>query len=380
VTELKAFVITPDSIPTGYDSIAGEDPVAGLSALGRALLASPAWPDSVGATVISGWEPKLVLAGWFPASTENQLIHLRNELAETRVRYFSYPEVEAAVGQLAERLRSALPDLEEWAFAAIPRGGLILLGMLSYSLELKAGQLEDSHKRPTVLVDDCVISGRRMRSAVTASPAPRLAIASLVSTPELRSRFIEHHGPRLETFCSPIDLTDTAPERYGDAYPEWRERWSSRTDDIWIGRPEHVAFPWNEPDVSLWNDESGRSELAWRLVPPERCLKNRTRLGPELEVFELGSGPMRQAPGIVDLAVADSVVAVDLATARALSLDGTAAQIWKVLMRTGSVDDTIRAIAGEFGDTPRVESETREFLAELEKRGLIGRFDDSEAP
>jgi len=67
-----------------------------------------------------------------------------------------------------------------------------------------------------------------------------------------------------------------APEQEDD-YASWQSRWQERAEErsYFVGRPEPVAFAWNEPDLKMWNEVTHQEENPWRLLPPELCLKHR---------------------------------------------------------------------------------------------------------
>ncbi|MGB9880883.1 MAG: hypothetical protein ACPLRM_08985, partial [Anaerolineae bacterium] len=80
------------------------------------------------------------------------------------IRRITYRQAEAATKQLAAQLVGAFgaAELSRFAYAAIPRGGLIVLGMLSYVLDLKPDALMSlATDVPLVVVDDAAYSGAR---------------------------------------------------------------------------------------------------------------------------------------------------------------------------------------------------------------------------
>ncbi len=374
MTSLKTFTIGPDLIPVGYSAVVAGDPVDQLDALGRALVASPEWPPDVTATISADPGPVLLLTGRFSDEDDMQLATLLDELIHTRIRYVDYPEVETVAERLATALRSEIPDLDDWSFAAVPRGGLIVLGILSYLLDLAPSRIValDAPVDSLVVIDDCSLSGARIQTALSSLKADRAAVGTLYSVPAigaaLRSR------TELVTFVSGEDLADTAPARYGTEHERWLARWHQRGDYLWVGTTDHLVFPWNEPDIGLWNETEGRLKLAWRLIPPERCLKNRTFSAHEatLRHFVRAAGPIRQGQGVVDLPIGDELVVVDLAGSRTLTLTGTAAAMWISIMAEGTTAGAAAALAVAYEvDVVDLERDIDDFTDRLSGEGLI---------
>lgn len=252
-------------------------------ALARAITSGPGWQDMAGSRllVVDGEDPHLVAVGRFDAAGRARLAAFQT-LLQTQLPalvYLNYPEVERAVQELADRLRAELGDeaLATASFVGVPRGGLIVLGMLAYVLGLRSEQLGRVDGRPVVVVDDIVISGNRMlRWLAEHEPREPVLIATLFSAPPLRRTAVA--DARVAAVVSARDLTDRSPAVGTGEHESWSDRWRSREPDVkswFLGQTEHVCFPWNEPDIAVWNPVLERVERAWRLVPPELCLKHR---------------------------------------------------------------------------------------------------------
>lgn len=333
-------------------------------------------------------------------------------MASTRWQV-EYGEAEALSGRLAQRLREVLSP-EEMAVAewrGIPRGGLIVLGMLAYHLDLPRHRLpggsgpggrpdptvdprlppereagsggprgaagasalpdpdsdavaaSDSRPAPLaappaaplVLVDDCALSGLRLRQTLEALAAEpggaerTVVVAHLLSAPALRRAVVEGE-PRVRACLAGADLADLSETLYPDpeARRVWRRRWAERlaTDRrYWLGMPRMVSFPWGEPDRPFWNDATERVEDGWRFVPPHRCLKNRTALARELPPTPV-AGPFWQ--------LADEVAWGDFppvlwlcqtATQQVYSLEGTARLAWKALVTGRGTEGAAEVLA-----------------------------------
>lgn len=322
----------------------------------------------------------MVLRGTAPDETERlrlgSLLHrLRAEL-----RVVTYAQAERDCAQLAAELVAAVPELREARFEAIPRGGLIVLGMLSYLLDLRVDQLAPRHdpERLLVLVDDCAFTGLRARQALAARSPSRAVIAHLYSPPPLRRALAREPGV---TACvAARDLRDET----ADALPALSERHSRETrwrerlgDRPWYGLSEPVVFPWNEPDSPFWNSLAGRAENGWRLIAPHRNLKARGKLGdPELlsPGREAGWG-WRLAEGVAWGDFDGVIWLCRLADRQVFSLTDVAADLWRWTAAGGS-EPAVAARAAEVYsvDAERIRRDMAELFAELTAEGLMERW------
>ena len=260
--------------------------------IARAIASSPAWRAMPGARlmVVEGDSPHLVVVGRLDDAARARLYGLQTVLDRhlPTLLYVTYRAAEVAAQDLATRLLGVLgDDLGGRSLVGIPRGGLIVLGMLAYALGMNQARLGrgsgDGHG--LVVVDDVAISGGRLiRWLDEHRPAKPIVAATLFSTPELRETAVK--DPRVSAVISARDLTDRARTLEGDGYVQWRERWSQREPGavFFVGQTEHVCFPWNEPDIAVWNPVLERIERAWRLVPPELCLKHRAGSPPDPDI------------------------------------------------------------------------------------------------
>lgn len=373
MSRLQATTITPGDLPSGYHSLAPGPPAEQLAALGRALVSSPNWPPELHVAVSDGADPVLVLAGHPDEAASAQLSHMAAELSRTRIRYVDYPAAELLAERLASNLLAGLGSVAGWKFAAVPRGGHVVLGFLSYLLDLDHSQIvEASAPVPSLLlVDDCAISGERIRGWLTDVKAAQVGVATLTASAGL-DEIIMSAEPAVAHFFSGEILSDLAPDIYGPDYPRWRERWSSRNDGLWVGRTEYVAFPWNEPDQAVWPRDSDMAMAAWKLIPPERCLKNRTGDGDPVLRFQRGQGPVRQATGIVDIPTADGVIVVDTVNQRCLDLTGSAGAMWAALVEEGTREGAGERMVSSYDvDRPTIDRDLGAFLERLSGDGLL---------
>ena len=246
-------------------------------------------------------------------------------------------------------------------FRPIPRGGWIVLGLLAYHLELPRERLHpaalEGSNGPLVLVDDCALSGLRLRQALAAVPQDRpVIVAHLFSCPELR-RAVLAAEPRVVACIAAHDLADQSRALFPDPaeHAAWRRRWSERLDvdrRYWLGLPELVAFPWNEPDRPFWNPATGRVEDGWRFVPPHLCAKNRARLAaglPEVARRRIGEddGSARwwSSDAVAWGEFDDEVWLVNTRAETVFSLRGTASLAWRTVVAGGGEATAAAALA-----------------------------------
>ena len=385
---LSAIVLLRGPLPTGLEAAyrgASADPP--LLTLARALTASRGWPSTRPAVIVARPHPTpvLVAIGRFDdvdqARIQALAVQLRTVLPRTRV--LDHATAEAACERLAERLEERFGGdaIATMRFVGVPRGGLIVLGMLAYALGLRPAQLEagrdgGSLDAPLVVVDDSVISGLRMRQVLTQRPERRLVVACLHSHPDARAA-LQERDRRIVDVLSAHDLHDHAPGDHGEAYLAWRERWLERAhpECVWVGRPEHLVYPWSEPDLGAWNPVTEREEPGWTLMPPEACLAHRRaprRSALRAQLQPQPAGPLRPADHVVHAALGSEAVIADLDGAACYALEGASAALWAALLERGGVDAAAEAIARDYDVERDVARADAEALAdELHGAGLI---------
>lgn len=312
---------------------------------------------------------------WLPAQIQSQLPHLR---------YVSWKQAEADVAELARKLVDEFGSqwVREMRYAGIPRGGLIVMGMLAYALDLDPSRMSNDPDggRPLVLVDDCALSGLRSMEFVRAqsNDVDRVVLAHLYSHPDLRGA-IRDEEPRVLAAVAARDLSDLAPGLEGDQLSDWRSRWQQRArgQGYWVGRPEHVVFPWAEPDLGFWDEATGETRAGWRLVPPEGCLKNRGEPGSDLlrlHIQPVDGGGLQLAPGTFHGEVEGQVLVAEIESGEVIALGGVAADLWHAFQTPDSPETALDRLATRYG-TPRetLRSDAEAFFGELHKRGFIIR-------
>jgi hypothetical protein len=311
-------------------------------------------------------------------------VHLGGVLARARAhpRRLTYEDAEADAKTLAAALVAAFGqhEIKGFSYTAIPRGGFFVLGMLSYVLDLPGKALKPrSSGEPLVVVDDCSLSGARIRNFLDADDTPQMVFAHLYSHPELRSA-IRTQEPRVLACLSAGDLYDLAPETYPDedAYRAWQARWRERFQGqrYWIGLPELVIFPWSEPDFPIWNPVMNRVEDTWRLAPPDRCLKNWGRLGlsPRADSKRTLRSPDDVAYSLED----DNLTLCRLKTEQVYGLHGAATEMWRALAAYGDPAIVVQHLYSRYDvDEATLSHDVDNFIRSMLESGLLELCNES---
>lgn len=300
-----------------------------------------------------------------------------------RPTILSYKQVERDVQVLAADLLDAFGQsaVHSFQYSAIPRGGGFVLSILSYILDLSPGQLgwNEGDSVPLIVVDDCSLSGARFAQYLAEVPKRPIIFASLYAHPALRKAILENE-PDVLNCISARDLTDLAPQLYPtpEAYKSWRQRWETRSKGkhYWIGLPEMVIFPWNEPDRLAWNPETNQVENNWRLASPDRCLKNWALLGmpPRADV--------KAAVRIPD-PVAFSLQENDISLYNSrddmvYGLSGVSADIWRGLAAYGDLSATRAHLLTRYEvDEARLTADIQSLVDTLFANGLLEAVDEA---
>lgn len=355
--------LSPEEVERYRRELALTDGATALSTLAEAVAASGDWAELPTASVaVSGpAEPGIGVFGRFDTAQarwiERQLRNLSPSLS--RLRYVGWARAERDCERLAAALSRRLgPEaLASARFAAVPRGGAVVLAILSYLLDLEPSVLTPSAAgHPLVVVDDCALSGARLRRHLGEIEAVGAVCAHLYSHNDLRAALVAG-DPRIADCVAAHDLRDFAPEIFGDRYREWLRQRQRRLpgERLWLGFTEHVCFAWGEPERPLWDPDRRQLRLGWNLLPPSHCLRHRPASG--------GSRPKlrRRSVGRRGLRLAESVVVGEL--------DGRT-----VVGKLGS--DAVLGLsdsAGPMLDALLAHGETAAAAAALDSRWQIGR-------
>ena len=337
-------------------------------------------------------QPLIAVFGYFDASAETKLKALgwQVDWSLSHLRYVDYRQAEADCTLLAEALvaRFGQEELQRLRFTAIPRGGLIVLGILSYILKLNPRQLSDGNTNegvpvegPLVVVDDCALTGLRFGQFLKQFPSQEVVFAHLYSHPDLRQSILEQEE-QVVACLSAHDLHDYAPEQKGSAYEAWRQRVSARSHDqcYWVGLTDHICFPWNEPDFALWNPVTEREEPGWRVLPPDLCLKNRVAIGEEplpVQIQPEARGPLKPPADVLFGTLTNELIIGKAETGVSYTLEGTAAAMWQAIIRQGNIDDVVADLLERYDvERTALRADVADFVAQLQEIELL--IDESE--
>jgi hypothetical protein len=295
-------------------------------------------------------------------------------LMQRRGYHVDYAAAERLCGGLAASLlaRFGRAELHTFAYAAIPRGGFIVLGMLAYLLDLPADRLLAQDDAPVMLVDDCALSGLRFVTQQQRFTGRPMVFAHLLSTPALRAALLTSY-PELLAVIAARDLQDMTAHLWPDpdAREAWAERWAARRGERpWNGITEHVTFAWSEPDAPVWNPVTGQAETLWRTAAPDRCLRNWSGL----HMAPVGHGVRAwRSPDHVVYAVEDErVLLVDRRTEMVYALEGTAALLWRALAAYGDPDVIVAQLAGRYPAPPlQLRRDLADLIADLQTLDLV---------
>lgn len=354
------------------------DNSAALDALALALSVSKTWRAWQQPSVLVRHEPEphLAVVGRF-TRVELEQVALRARAVGSsclRLRWIDESEARLACEQLAAKLRSVLTpsELETARFTAIPQGGLVVLAMLADAMKLDPSQLrvEDDQDRLTIVVDDCAFSGRRFFEFLHAGPqSGRIVFAPVYTTEILRSRIVARE--RTVTAClSAEDIASQEPA-CADALSPWLDGAYCFANTV------PIAFPWNEPDRSIWDPFRERPLSTWPIVPPDRCVKNQPRSADiSVPVLFTAStpGPVGPADTVLYGELDAGIVLLDLATDQVALLDDVASESWRALVRAGSVAGAASELASAYEvDVVTLDRDLRQLVEQLQSSGFLVR-------
>ena len=94
-----------------------------------------------------------------------------------------------------------------------------------------------------------------------------------------------------------------------------------------------------------------------------------------VELVDTGPEPRYRRPDHVGVSEdPDVLVLLDLRTGERPVLGFPAAEVWRLLVSTGSVRATVDELELEFPDTPSLAADTAAFVNEMESQGLVERI------
>ena len=310
-----------------------------------------------------------------------RLAALGSQLREqsARMRFVDYAQAETDCEVLSARLLEhySHSDLDSFSYVAIPRGGLVVLGILSYVLNLRPSQLEPNlaAAKPLVVVDDCALSGLRFRRLLARTASAHVVFAHLYSVPELRRAILEAESRvkccvAAQDLASPRNNSDMDPAEY----QAWLDRWVERAgaERYWVGPSEAVCFAWSEPEHQFWNETLGRVESGWHFSPPSRCLKNKWTFGlpPKVVATRSWVAPTSVVYGFFD----GSVWLCNTDTQQVYSLNGAAADIWFSVAAYGDLDAALQYLLSEYAiDEASLRNDMSSLVDDLVGCGLLCR-------
>lgn len=357
---------------------------AALIALATAIRASPGWSDKAEIAFLIRVEPEPVLGILCDGDVDTHRIAIQARTFEStigRLLYIGYRQVEEAVTALADRLRSQLGvrEVRSFSYVAIPRGGLIVLGMLASMLDLPRAQVSAQavSNGPLVVVDDCAQSGARFGAFLASRAELQVIFAHLLSPPELRAA-IEEREPRVVACVAARDLHDDGPEPPlangdGEAHRQWEARLGSQR--YWVGNCERLCFPWNEPDRLIWNPVAEEVEPAWKLVPPPYCFKaGGAAAKPDIQVQPGSHGRLCPSPAVLFGRWNRETVVARIDSGEVLRLPGSADAMWWALVKTGDLAAAHRELTSRYEiDAQTLRTDLSNFLEVLLQRDLMER-------
>jgi hypothetical protein len=384
--EVHAFAailkLEPDSLLHYRRTLRLKSDRAALAALSTAIGRSSGWPSRSDVLFVLRPEPEPVL-GIVAASgaVPTDLLAAQARAIERgigRLRYFDDRQARRAAEVLAGNLVQQFGgDLQHCRFKVIPRGGLIVLGMLASSLDLRPEQLEEGGADSgfLVIVDDCALSGARFGSFIAAEPAKQIVFAHLCSPASFR-RALATREPRVVASIAAYNLLEPDLEVSSESYRVAQSRWFDRLgpERYVLSDCERVCFPWNEPDRLIWNPVAQQAELAWKIVPPQRCFKRVSIDGSavRIQIQPRGRGPFCPSPEVVFGRTGHETIVAQLDSGLTYRLGGSASDMWWALLKTGNTEDAQGLLSRMYDVDPEVlRSDLDELVRSLLEQGLM---------
>lgn len=293
------------------------------------------------------------------------------------LRYVDYKQAEGDCACLAAKLLGlySRQELKDFFFTAVPRGGIIVLGMLSYILDIQPAQLQTAMEscQPLIIVDDCSLTGARFTHFLSQTTNSHVVFAHLYSHPDLRRALLEKE-PRLRHCLAAHDLKDHSRENYPDPaqYKAWQAQWKKLMgpDEVWHGQPDLICFAWSEPGRVFWNPVTKRKEGGWKFLPPHFCLKNKAGLG--LPPRAVAKREWQLSTSVVSGSFDNLLWLCRVDTRQVYSLNSVSADMWRALAGYGNLDAAVEYLLGQYDmDEASLRSDLQTFANELLANGLL---------
>ena len=349
-----------------------------LLVIARGIASSPLWSMMPEAEIrVRLSPPEITVVGLFDPADIARLKALawQTKHALYTLRYVRYTDLEEDCRLLVSKLNERVdPDqLKKYYYTCIPRGGLIVLGVLSYLLGLEPWQLEPPPvpDAPVVVVDDCAVTGRRFAQFLQKNQSDTIIFAPLYSSAELRSA-IETREPRVRACISAHDLESCLYSNENDQRA-FQEIFGSDlfTSDYWKGLTEYICFAWNEPNFVFFNPVTKKVEGNWTIFPHEMCLKNGPVRIPVSVQPDIGT-EFCVAGDVVTIHGDDSVTIDNLVTHDRYLLKGIAAEMWNALMECGTQEALFTKFLNEYDiDHITLERDISDFTRNLISKGIL---------
>jgi hypothetical protein len=360
-----------------YSKELGLNPSNALEALARAVASSPMWLKMPTCTIVVKKHPipALSIVGSLDEVGEARLSALAQQIREgcNDLLYVDYFRAEAFCHILAKKLVKRFgKDIENFHFYSIPRGGTIVLGILSYLLNLNPRQLNSQipPEATLLVVDDCALSGKRFGDFLRENSSQKIVLATLFSHSGLKSAILNRE-PRVLDHISAHDLK---PQKTLGKNVDIQAKVEANLGEerYWIGRLGYLCFAWTEPDWLFLNPASDSIESGWRILPPEKCLKNFSLKMPQIFIQPIGHGSIRPSQNVIFLSQPRKVLLCNMASGETCSLEGHAADMWMAIVKRGDIEAVLKDIlAISHPDEPDLESDLRELIEDLVSNGFL---------
>jgi hypothetical protein len=349
-----------------------------LIIIARGIASSPLWSLMPGTELrVRLSPPEILVSGNFDPAAISRLkvLALQTKHALSTLKYVRYTDLEDDCRFLASALeeRVGRDYLRKCCFTCMPRGGLVILGILSYVLGLERWQLETPLSRdvPLVVIDDCALSGKRFFEFLRKNPGDTIIFAPLYSTPGLRSA-IEAREEKVSICISARDIGSCVhPSEEGRRAFEEIFTSDPSTSDYWKGFTEYLCFAWNEPDCVFFNAVTHKTEGKWTVFPQEVCLKN----GPVRIPVTILRDVRREFQVSGDIVTIDDDTGVtieNLLTNNRYRTQGTAAEMWKALLECGTQEALLEHFYTEYDiDRPTLRKDIHDFVQDLHSQGIL---------